>query len=426
MQPLGIPAPAGDHHCDVVVIGGGPGGSATAAMLAKAGHHVFLLEKDAYPRDKTCGDGLTPRAVVALEQLGLYEEAAGRVDGFVTQDGLRIYGGDMTWNLPWPETDRFPTYSLTCRREILDYRLAEYAKECGAQIFEQTKAVDPVFANDEDHCVGVTFSSPEGEGTIHAQYVVAADGGSSRIAVKLGLPRDPDRPMGTAVRAYYQSPRAEMAYMESFLEMRAGDELLPGYGWIFPLDHGMVNVGWGLISTSPQYQKVNYRQILDTWVDNMPESWGIAKATQVGRSKSCPLPMAHNRHPHLYRGVLLVGDAGGMVSPFNGEGISYALEAGYMAAEAIDGALQAGDQRVLAAYPEAVRRAWGGYFKLGIYFLTAMGNKEVMRLCTKHGLPRRYVLEFVNRTMAQLINEPRPRNITDVVIGSLSRLVHAA
>ncbi|WP_336248975.1 geranylgeranyl reductase family protein [Stomatohabitans albus] len=426
MQPLGNPAPAGEHECDVVVVGGGPGGSATAAMLAKHGHHVILIEKERYPRDKTCGDGLTPRAVVALQQLGLYEEAAGEVDGFAIQKGLRIYGGDMVWNLPWPETDRFPSYSLTSRREILDYRLAEYAQECGATIWSETKVTEPVFGADPGHCTGVMFQSPNGAGQVRANYVVAADGGSSRIAVKLGLPRDQARPMGTAVRAYYKSPRASMQYMESHLEMRAGDELLPGYGWIFPLDHGLVNVGWGLISTSPQYQKVNYRQLLDAWVNNMPESWEISTETQVGRAKSSPLPMAHNRHPHLYRGVLLVGDAGGMVSPFNGEGISYALEAGYMAAEAIDSALANGSHRALEAYPAAVRAAWGGYFRLGIYFLEAMGNKDVMRLCTQHGLPRRYVLEFVNRTMAQLINEPRPHNITDVVIGGLSRLVRAA
>ena len=181
MQALGTPAPSGRHDCDVVVIGGGPGGSATAAMLAKHGHDVVLIEKDAYPRDKTCGDGLTPRAVVALQQLGLYAEAAGETDGFAVQKGLRIHGGDMVWNLDWPETDRFPSYSLTCRREILDHRLAEYAQECGATIWSETKATEPLFGADQGHCTGVAFKSPNGEGELHANYVVAADGGSSRI-----------------------------------------------------------------------------------------------------------------------------------------------------------------------------------------------------------------------------------------------------
>jgi flavin-dependent dehydrogenase len=232
--------------------------------------------------------------------------------------------------------------------------------------------------------------------------------------------------MGAAVRAYYRSPRSTMDHMEGFLEMRnQAGELLPGYGWIFPLDDGLVNVGWGLISTSAHFQSTSYRKVLDDWVASFPPHWEMTPSTREGGVKGAGLPMAHNRHPHVWKGAVLVGDSGGMVNPFNGEGISYAIEAAEMAGRAIDRALRSGDDRALAAYPRELQATWGGYYTLGHVFLKVMANPEVMRLCTTYGLPRRRLMDFVFRTMAHLVND-RSRNLTDVVVNSLSRIVPAA
>ncbi|HWB72331.1 MAG TPA: geranylgeranyl reductase family protein [Egibacteraceae bacterium] len=412
-------------HADAVVVGAGPAGSAVAYLLADAGHDVVLVEKETFPRDKVCGDGLTPRAVKALGMLGLHDEAEGRVPGWERQEGLRMYGGGVVLDLPWPELDDWPGYSLTATRALLDHTLARNAARAGAQLWEATEVTGPVWLSSAQRRVaGVTYRRNGQEGVLRAPLVLAADGGSSRFAVQLGLRRIPSRPMGVAVRAYYRGVR-ELRMMEGFLELYRGNELLPGYGWIFPLDDGLVNVGWGLLNTSSHFRSVNYRRILDQWVAGFPPAWGIARDTMLGKPRSAGLPMGHNRKPPLYRGALLVGDAAGMVNPFNGEGIGYAIEAAAHAAEAADAALRARSDAPLEAYEAALAREWGGYFTLGRIFVDLIGHPTVMRLCTEHGMPRRRVMEFVFRVMAHLTNR-RSADLADRVIKALSRAVPAA
>ncbi|MGH3665084.1 MAG: geranylgeranyl reductase family protein [Egibacteraceae bacterium] len=424
-------------HADAVVVGAGPAGAAAAYFLAEAGHDVVLLDKDAFPRDKVCGDGLTPRAVKALRLLGMDDEAEGNPRGWDRQLGLRMYGGGVVLNLPWPQLDDFPSHSVTATRSLFDHTLARHAVESGARLWEDTEVTGPVWLSQGRRRVaGVTYQRPDGRhGSVRAPIVVVADGGSSRLGVQLGLHRDTRRPMGVAVRAYYRSPRASMGMMEGFLELYrttpAGQrELLPGYGWIFPLDdpeadgEGLVNVGWGLIDTSAHFRATNYRRTLDEWVAGFPQEWGVRAETMVGRPRGAGLPMGHNRHPHVHAGALLIGDAGGMVNPFNGEGISYAIEAAAFAAEAADRALRRRSDAPLAGYASAVTHEWGGYYALGRAFLKVMGTPAVMRLCTEYGMPRRALMRFVFRTMAHLTNR-RSRDLVDVVVNTLSRAVPA-
>jgi menaquinone-9 beta-reductase len=412
---------------DVAVVGAGPAGSAVATFLAQDGHDVLLIDKEQFPREKVCGDGLTPRAVKALQTLGLHAEAEGDAAGWARQSQLRMYGGGVTLDLPWPELDDWPAHSLTATRALFDHTLAQHAVKAGAQLWERTDVTGPVFLDSHGGRVaGVTYRRADGStGVVRSRVVVAADGGSSRFAVSLGLGRLRTRPVGVAVRAYYHSPRAAMDAMEGFLDMRKGGELLPGYGWIFPLADGLVNVGWGLLNTSDHFRTTNYRKGLDEWVERMPAEWGVSQETMEGTPRSAGLPMGHNRKPLVHRGVLLVGDAAGMVNPFNGEGISYAIESAHMAAEAIAAAIAARSDAPLAAYPHAVAAAWGGYYTLGRLFVRLIGHPEVMRFCTTYGMPRRTLMQFVFRLMAHLVNR-RPRDLTDVVVATLSRAVPAA
>jgi flavin-dependent dehydrogenase len=222
--------------------------------------------------------------------------------------------------------------------------------------------------------------------------VVAADGNSSRLSLAMGLAKRDDRPLGVAVRTYYTSPRHDDDYLESWLELWDGDRLLPGYGWIFGAGDGTSNVGLGLLNTSAAFQHTDYRALLRRWLAGMPAEWGYTEENRTEPIRGAALPMGFNRTPHYTRGLLLAGDAGGMVNPFNGEGIAYAMESGEIAARVITQALarpdQASTERVLHGYPQALRDAYGGYYTLGRKFVGAIGHPWVMKFATRHGMPR--------------------------------------
>ena len=427
---------ADERQADVIVVGAGPAGSSTAYHLAAAGADVLLLEKAAFPRDKICGDGLTPRAVKQLVNMGFDLDAP----GWQKNKGLRIVGAGHRLELPWPELASFPPYGMVRTRMDLDEVLARHAEKTGARLHERTAVTGPVVDERTGSVVGVTAKPVDDRGrrtgdeiTYRAPVVVAADGVSSRIAVSLGLERRENRPMAVAVRAYYETPRHDDPWMESWLELWDGapgrSNLLPGYGWIFGVGDGTANVGLGILNTSAAFQHVDYKEILRTWLANTPAEWGFRDENLVGRIGSAALPMGFNRKPHYTRGVLLVGDSGGMVNPFNGEGIDYALESGETAAHTILQALarpdRAGRERVLEGYATALDAAYGGYFTLGRVFAKMIGNPTFMKQATKYGLPRETLMKFMLKLMANL-TDPRGGDVSDRIINGLSKVAPAA
>ncbi|MBA3488665.1 MAG: geranylgeranyl reductase family protein [Longispora sp.] len=424
-----MPRVSAPGEADVIVVGAGPGGSAAAHHLAAHGAQVLLLEKSAFPREKVCGDGLTPRAVKQLVRMGVDITAP----GWVPNKGLRVIGGGMRLELNWPELDSFPNYGLTRTRRDFDQILAERAAAAGSELVTNTNVTGPIL-DEAGRVVGVKATGPGKEPKEYrAPIVIAADGVSGRFPLAMGLTKRDDRPMGVAVRRYYRSEaRHDDEYLESWLELRSregGDTLLPGYGWIFGMGDGRVNVGLGVLNSSSAFGKTDYRQMLLDWLGATPEEWGLGEEENAdGKILGAALPMGFNRVPHYSRGVMLVGDSGGMVNPFNGEGIAYAMESGALAAEIAVQALARKTtverERALRLYTRELKLRYGGYYRLGNIFVKLIGNPQAMKLITRHGLPHPTLMRFVLKLLANL-TDPRGGDAMDKVINAMTRIAPA-
>ena len=410
-------------EADVIVVGAGPASATTAFYLAQSGLDVLLLEKSRFPREKVCGDGLTPRAVKTLVNMGI---SVSEQDGWVRNKGLRVIGAGKRLELPWPELASYPGYGLVRTRLDLDETLARRAQQAGARLLEGVTVTGPVMDERAGRITGVVAKAADGgtDRTYRARVVVAADGNSSRLSVAMGLRKRDDRPLGVAVRTYFTSPRHDDDYLESWLDLWDGDRLLPGYGWIFGMGDGTSNVGLGLLNTSAAFGHTDYHALLRKWLEGMPAEWGFTEENRTQPIRGAALPMGFNRTPHYHQGLLLVGDAGGMVNPFNGEGIAYAMESGEILARTIVQALarsrRAETERVLAGYPHALSQAYGGYYALGRTFVKLIGKPALMRFATKHSMNRPALMRFALKMLANL-TDPRG-DASDRLVNGLSRL----
>ncbi|MCB2411384.1 geranylgeranyl reductase family protein [Demequina sp. TTPB684] len=416
--------PAQGTEADVIVVGAGPAGSSTALSLTQAGLEVLLLEKSTFPREKVCGDGLTPRAVRALLAMGVDLDSEG---GWMRTEGLRVVSDDARLELDWPDVAAFPSYGLVRTRLSMDDALARHAAEAGAHVHQNTTAVGLIRDERSGRVTGVKARrsdavSETGEDIVlRAPVVVAADGVSSRLSVEAGIPRRADRPMGVAVRTYFTSPRHTDEYLEGWLNLT--DETgraLPGYGWIFGMGDGTCNVGLVLLNAPGANRHVDYRALLASWLAPMPEEWGFVEETRTAPVTGAALPLGFNRTPHYIPGLMLVGDAGGMVNPLTGEGIAYALESGRIAADVLVRALarrQPEEQeRILQSYPKVLNDAYGGYFALGRWCLKVVNHPTVMAAAVKHGLSRPARVRFAFTILS---------NLTDPHGDAKERIFHA-
>jgi menaquinone-9 beta-reductase len=407
---------------DVLVVGGGPAGAACGYWLARAGHDVLVLERKSFPREKTCGDGLTPRAVRQLEDLGL----AGGLEQYHRYEGLRAIAHGITLEMPWPEHPRFPSHGYVVRRRDLDQMVVKHAVDAGVRLRERTEAISPLLRDGLVRGVVVRDQDAGQEKELTARYVVVADGANSRFGRALGTSRDRSYPQGMALRGYYESPMHDDPWIESALDMtdRNGSSL-PGYGWIFPVGDGTINVGVGLLSTFRDYRSINTTHLLDEFSLMAPDYWGIGPDTKVGEPTGGRLPMAGSVSPKVGPSWIVIGDAAGSINPFNGEGIDYAYETGRMAAELLDESLTTGDGRALLTYPGRLDDEYGLYFRVARAFTKIIGRPALMRELTRVGMHSQSLMEWVLRIMANLLRDDElgPAEAAYGAVARIARLV---
>ncbi len=310
-------------QADVVVVGAGPAGSSAAAWAARAGRDVLVIDSARFPRDKACGDGLTPRAVAELERLGL----GPWLDAHIRHRGLRMSGFGAAVEVAWPGPS-FPSTGSAVPRTELDDRIRCVAADDGASMMLGTKAVEVRHDSSGQVDTLILDSGDEvGVGTL-----IVADGARSTLGRALGRRWHQQTVYGVAVRGYIPSPRSHEQWITSHLELRSPEgKVLPGYGWVFPLGNGEVNIGVGALATAKRPADAALRPLMSYYAALRREEWGFEGEPRA--PLSALLPMGGAVSGVAGPNWMLIGDAAACVNPLNGEGIDYGLETGRLAAD---------------------------------------------------------------------------------------------
>jgi geranylgeranyl reductase family protein len=411
---------------DALIVGAGPSGSACAYWLAKAGWSVCLVEKKTFPREKTCGDGLTPRSVYQIQEMGLEREVAAHAHRY---NGLRAFGFGASLEMHWPEHPKFPNYGYTITRFNLDGLVAGHAEALGATLLNGVEVLE-LLEPSESSVGGLkgakgVIVKEKNAGTVtelRARYVIVADGQNSRIGRELGVTRNKSWPMGMALRGYYTSDRHAEPWIDSHLDIRdPSGKVVPGYGWIFPLGDGRVNVGVGLLSTGGAWKGVNTTKLQEYFVAQTAQAWGLNDETCCGPATGGRLPMGLALGPHVGSNTLTIGDAAGAVNPFNGEGIAYGYETGRLAASVVGEALLANDPGQLAHYDALLEEAYGDYYKVARAFVRVISEPRILSACVGAGLRIEPLMKQLLEIMANLMSNDR-RGPAEVGYRTLVRL----
>lgn len=347
-RPVAGERPGNRVRADVVVVGAGPAGASAAAWAARAGREVLLIDAAEFPRDKTCGDGLTPRAVAELQRLGLGDW----LDGHIKHSGLRLtgYGGEVTVRWPGPS---FPGHGSAVPRTELDDRIRQVAADEGAKMMLGTKVVG--VERHTDGRVRALRVRDGGTSEIECNELIVADGARSPLGRLLGRQWHQETVYGVAVRGYVATSRHTDPWLSTDLELRTSTgELLPGYGWIFPLGNGSVNIGVGALATTKRPADVALRKLIGYYTDLKRADWSFDGPPQA--VTSALLPMGGAVSGVSGPNWMLVGDAAGCVNPLNGEGIDYGLETGRVAVDLL------GSGDLTAAWQHELQQHYGKAF----------------------------------------------------------------
>lgn len=380
---------------DVLVVGAGPAGSAAAAWTARLGMDTVLADAAVFPRDKTCGDGLTPRAIAELDRLGLGDW----VRQHTINRGLRATGFGQQLLLPWPGGS-LPDHGSAVPRTELDAHLRDAAVESGATAIDGAKAVD-VTKDETGAVTGVVFDlgRERGKHTIACKRLIVADGVRSPLGRVLGRTWHRDTVYGVAGRSYVKSSRSDDPWISSHLELRGEDgELLPGYGWIFPLGDGEVNLGVGALATAKRPAKIQIRPLMEYYSTLRRTEWDLSSELRL--PTSAMLPMGGAVSGVSGPNWMLIGDAAACVNPLNGEGIDYGMETGRVAAEML-----AAGTSPEKAWPDLLTTHYGEAFSIARRLAGLITIPRLLPTAGPIGMRSHGLMTFALRVMGNLVTD---------------------
>ncbi|WOC11673.1 Menaquinone reductase [Gordonia sp. MP11Mi] len=384
------PPPAIPARVDLLVVGAGPAGAAAAARAARQGMDVVLLDAAVFPRDKTCGDGLTPRAHSAMNALGMGEFLADRP----RIRGLELNGWGARQRVQWPSSPFGPIGTAVSRLE-LDDAIRRFAVEHGARMVEGTKAIGVQVTG--GRIESVTLARGDERSQISVKNVIVADGVRSGLGKSLGRQWHRDTAYGVAARSYALSERSDAEWMGSHLELRGpDDELLPGYGWVFPLGGGLVNVGVGALATAKRPASMALRPVLEHYARMVGDEWALTAPPE--RVTSALLPMGGAVSGIAGANWMLIGDAAACVNPLNGEGIDYALETAEAAVAMLDTASD-----FSSAWPAHLRSEYGAVFAAARRAAGLLTLPQTVPLLGRPGIRSATLMSTVVRVMGNLL-----------------------
>jgi geranylgeranyl reductase family protein len=382
---------------DVLVVGAGPAGSGAAAWAARAGLDVLLTDAATFPRDKTCGDGLTPRAVGELIGLGLEDW----LRAHTVNQGLRAHGFGQTLLLPWPggaAGSGLPDWGSAVARTELDDHLRTTAIKSGASAVDGARAVD--VRRDGDRVDAVVFKTADGPREVACRHLIVADGVRSPLGKVLGREWHRDTVYGVAGRCYVESGMSDDPWISSHLELRdAEGDILSGYGWIFPLGTGEVNVGVGTLATAKRPADIAIKPLMTFYADQRRPEFDLG--TQLRMPTSALLPMGGAVSNVAGPNWALIGDAAGCVNPLNGEGIDYGLETGRLLAQM----LAAGDHDLATAWPAVLTEHYGEAFSIARRLAGLVTVPWVLPRFGPAGMRSEWLMTLALRWMGNLVTD---------------------
>lgn len=398
---------------DVAIIGAGPAGSSAAYFMTRAGHKVLLLDKATFPRDKTCGDGLIPRALPILAEMGVLDEIMPRGWKLDKLEVSSPSGRKVGFSIP--PLPHAPNYAVVIPRLTLDNLLLQQAIAAGAD-FRGGVHVRGLQSDTQ----GVTVQVEQGSTTesFRAALAIIATGASTALLSSIGI--NAPKPNIVAARAYFE----DIQSLPPHFQFRFDGVVLPGYGWVFPTSPTTANIGAGFIRTGKREHHQSAQTAFNSFIQSPAMQTLLAGAKQIGALKSFPIRTDFATARTFADRVLLVGEAAGLVNPLTGDGIDFALESGKIAAEHIGHMLRLGDVSAsqMQTYDTMLRQRYQNLFRFSGQVSRLSLNRRALNTLVPLAAARPRLPEVLVNILLGARPAPEKMSFLRIVKGVASRL----